>query len=245
MTANQLKEKVAIVTGAGRGIGRAISVALADSGALVVLAARSKPQLDEVADTIKQAGGTSLVVPTDMADEDSIDHLVKSTTTRFGRLDILVNNAGTVHAGRLEQTSTEAWDRCQAVNARGPFILCRRSMPLLRKAQPGYIINIVSVVGVTGYANQIAYTASKHALRGMSIALAEELKLNGDNIRVHVVCPGGVDTDMIRNVRADLNADELISPDEIAELVLYLVTHRGNAVIDELHIRRASGSPWF
>jgi 3-oxoacyl-[acyl-carrier protein] reductase len=98
-------------------------------------------------------------------------------------------------------------------------------------------------VGVKGYACQTAYTASKHALRGMSIALAEELK--SENIRVHVICPGGVATDMVNEVRPDIKPDELIAPDEIAELVLYLVTHRGNAVVDEIHVRRASAGPWF
>ena len=143
----------------------------------------------------------------------------------------------------LAETTTESFDKCIAVNARGPFILTRQILPLLEKAAPSFIINISSVVGVKGYPKQSAYTASKHALRGMTISLAEELK--DSNIRVHLICPGGVDTDMVSQVRPDINKDELIAPHEIAELVLYLVTHTGNAVIDELHIRRASSSPWF
>ena len=98
------------------------------------------------------------------------------------------------------------------------------------------------MVGVKGYAGQIAYTASKHALRGMSIALAKELR--DTNIRVHVICPGGVETEMITQVRPDIPKEELIAPQEIADLILYLVTHRGNAVVDELHIRRTSSMPW-
>jgi len=129
------------------------------------------------------------------------------------------------------------------VNARAPFILCREALPLLKKAKAGYIINIASVVGVKGYPLQSAYTSSKHALRGMTISLAEELR--GSNIRVHLLCPGGVDTDLVQKVRPDIKKDELIQPEEIAELVLYLVTHKGNAVIDELHIRRAASTPWF
>jgi 3-oxoacyl-[acyl-carrier protein] reductase len=116
-------------------------------------------------------------------------------------------------------------------------------MGLLRKAERGYIVNVSSVVGVKGYPLQSAYTASKHALRGMTISLAEELR--GTNVRVHVICPGGIDTDMVSRVRPDIDKDELIGAEEIAELVLYLVTHEGNAVIDELHIRRATASPWF
>jgi len=241
--AGRLSEKVALVTGAGRGIGRAISLALAGEGAKVVLAARSEQKLSEAAKAIRQAGGEAEVIPVDLQDEGSIQRLVAQTRKRCRRLDILVNNAGVVFAGKLEETSTTQWDRCMSVNSRGAFILCREAIGLLRASKRGYIVNISSVVGVKGYANQIAYTASKHALRGMSIALAQELK--GEPIRVHTICPGGVDTDMVSSVRPDINKDELIQADEIAELVVYLVTHQGNAVIDELRIRRATSEPWF
>ena len=129
------------------------------------------------------------------------------------------------------------------VNARGPFILCREAMSLLKNAEKGRIINIASVVGIKGYPKQTAYSASKHALRGMSIALANEL--TSTNIRVHVICPGGVDTEMVQKVRPDIKKDELINHEEIAELVVYLTTHTGNAVIDEFHVRRATSAPWF
>jgi 3-oxoacyl-[acyl-carrier protein] reductase len=180
---------------------------------------------------------------TNLAEEASIKHLVEVTNEEFGRLDILVNNAGVTHSAELEQTKTADWDRCFQVNARAPFILCREAIPLLRKSEAAYIINIASIVGVKAYPLQCAYTASKHALRGMTMSLAEEL--NGSSIRVHLVCPGGVDTDLVRQVRPDIAKDKLMKPEEIAELVLYLVTHRGNAVIDELHVRRAASVPWF
>jgi NAD(P)-dependent dehydrogenase (short-subunit alcohol dehydrogenase family) len=241
--ANRLVGKVAIVTGASRGIGRAISVALAEEGATVVLAARSIQPLEETAKRVVDAGGKAKIVPTELTEEESIKNLVRVTADKFGRLDILVNNAGVTHSAKLQETATEDWDRCHQINARAPFILCREALPLLSKAQAGYIVNIASVVGVKGYPLQSAYTASKHALRGMSISLAEELK--GSNIRVHVLCPGGVDTDLVQHVRPDIKRQDLIQPEEIAELVLYLVTHKGNAVIDDLHIRRAAASPWF
>jgi len=242
----RLAGKVAIVTGASRGIGRAISVALAGEAATVVLAARSIRKLKETANMVTDAGGKAEIVVTELTEEESIKNLVNVTNEKFGRLDILVNNAGVTHSAKLEETATQDWDRCFQVNARAPFILCRQALPLLKKAEAAYIINIASVVGVKGYPLQSAYTASKHALRGMTIALAEELKeQNGSNIRVHLLCPGGVDTDMVQKVRPDIKKDELIKPDEIAELILYLVTHKGNAVIDELRIRRASSSPWF
>ena len=239
----QLSSKVVIVTGASRGIGRAISISLAQEAATVILAARSIEKLQEVADEVSKAGGKPEIVVTELTEEESIKNLVKTTNEKFNRLDILINNAGVTHSAKLEHTTTADWQRCINVNARAPFILCREALPLLKKTHPAYIINIASVVGVKGYPLQSAYTSSKHALRGMTISLAEELK--GSNIRVHLLCPGGVDTEMVGSVRPDIKKDELIHPEEIAELVLYLVTHKGNAVIDELHIRRATSTPWF
>ena len=241
--AGRLDGKVAIVTGGSRGIGRAICLALAQEGAALVIAARSAAGLEEAAELVRQAGGTAEPVVTELSDEDSIRNLVRVTRERFGRLDILVNNAGITHSARLEETRTEDLDRCWTINARAPFILCREALPLLRQGKGGFIVNISSVVGVKGYAAQSAYTASKHALRGMTISLAEELRDTG--IRVHVICPGGVDTDMVGNVRPDIRKEDLIRPNEVAELVLYLVTREGNAVMDELHIRRAVAAPWF
>jgi 3-oxoacyl-[acyl-carrier protein] reductase len=239
----KLAGKVAIVTGASRGIGRAISVALAQEASTIVLAARSIQQLQITAEQVTKAGGEARIVRVELTEEQSIRNLIQVTGEKLGRLDILVNNAGVTHSAPLEQTSTEDWQRCISINARAPFILCREALPLLKKSQAAHIINIASVVGVKGYPLQSAYTASKHALRGMMISLAEELR--GSNIRVHLLCPGGVDTDMVDSVRTDIARDELIKPEEIAELVLYLVTHKGNAVVDELRIRRATSSPWF
>lgn len=241
--AKELVGKVAIVTGASRGIGRAISLALAGEGAAVVLAARSIEKLEETAEQVSKAGGQAEIVVTELTEEDSIKNLVKATAEKFGRLDILVNNAGVTHSAPLAETATQDWEKCMWVNARAPFILCREALGLLSKAEAGCIINIASVVGVKGYPLQSAYTSSKHALRGMTISLSEELR--GSNVRVHLLCPGGVDTDMVGNVRPDIKKEDLIGPDEIAELVLYLVTHKGNAVIDELRIRRAASGPWF
>jgi len=239
----KLAGKVAIVTGASRGIGRAISIAFAQEAATVVLAARSLPKLRETAELVKQTGGNAEIIATDLLQEDSIKSLVQTVEKKFRQLDILVNNAGITHSSKFEETRTEDWLRCLQVNATAPFILCREALPLLRKSPTSYIINISSVVGVKGYPLQSAYTASKHAVRGMTISLAEEF--NGTNVRVHLVCPGGVDTELIPQVRPDLKSEDLMKPEEIAELVLYLVTHKGVGFIDELHIRRTTSKPWF
>jgi 3-oxoacyl-[acyl-carrier protein] reductase len=161
--AKQLNQNVAIVTGASRGIGKAICLALGREGASVVLAARALNKLREAAEQVTAVGAKAEIVVTDVAEEESIKNLVKVTNEKFGRLDILVNNAGITHSAELERTSTKDWDRLFNVNARAPFILCRQTLPLLKKAPKAYIINICSIVGVKCYPLQSAYTASKHA----------------------------------------------------------------------------------
>ncbi len=239
----KLNKTIALVTGASRGLGKAISLALAGQGATVLLTATNKTRLQQVADDIDKTQGKSEILPADLTNEKDIISLIEQIKNKFGKLDILINNAGVTQSSKLEDTPTEKWDRCIAVNARAPFILCRQALPLLHKSDEAAIINIASVVGVKGYPLQSAYTASKHALRGMTISLAEELKQT--SIRVHLLCPGGIDTDMVTQVRPDIKKDELMKPEEIAELVIYLLTHRGNAVLDELRIRRAASNPWF
>jgi 3-oxoacyl-[acyl-carrier protein] reductase len=129
-----------------------------------------------------------------------------------------------------------------AVNVRGPFLVCREALRHLRRHTPSYIVNISSAVGVKGYPNQSAYGASKHALLGLSKALAREV--HADGIRVHVLCPGGVDTSFIGDARPDLDRSVLMKPEEIADTVLFLVTRRGNAVIDEIQLHRQAATPW-
>lgn len=232
----------AVVTGAGRGIGRCIALTLARSGAHVVLASRSLAELEQVRIDIEAFGGWAASIPADVSDEVQVKALITGAVERMSRLDIVVNNAGMGAFGPLEQATVEQWDRVMAVNARGTFLMCREAIPHLRQHQPSYIVNISSVVGVKGYANQTLYSASKHAMMGMSKALARELQPDG--IRVHAICPGAVDTGMGGDARPDLERAGMISPQDVADAVLFLVTRRGNAVIDEIDVRRASSTPW-
>jgi 3-oxoacyl-[acyl-carrier protein] reductase len=237
-----LEGKAAIVTGAGRGIGRCIALTLARNGARVSLASRTEAELRAVQAEIEADGGEAAGFPTDLGDEGEAVALVQNTVQRFARLDILVNNAGIGVFGPLEKTSAEQWDRLMAINAWAPFLLCREAIPFLRRQTGACVININSVVGVKGYANQAAYSASKHALMGMTRALAKEVQEDG--IRVHAICPGGVDTQLIAAARPDLDPSILMRPQDIADIVLFLVTRQGNAVIDEIHVRRAASTPW-
>ena len=242
MRQRPLEGKVAIVTGAGRGIGRSIALTLARNGARGSLAARTEAELQAVQSEIESFGGQAASFPTDVSREAEVISLVRNTVERFGRLDILINNAGIGIFGPLVETTTEQWDRIMAINARGPFLLCREAIPYLKKQEQAFIINIASVVGVKGYVNQAAYSASKHAVMGMTKALAKEVQ--GDGIRVHAICPGGVDTQLLSQARPDLDRSVLMQPEELADIVLSLVTRQGNAVIDEIHVRRAISTPW-
>ena len=242
MKTGGLSGSVALVTGASRGIGRATALALAKAGVKVALAARSAADLDAVLTEIQRRGGEARVFHSDLADHDAPRLLVRGVVEAFGRLDILVNNAGSAVAGPISETTLEEWDRLMAINARAPFLLCRESLPHLKESGHGRIVNISSVVGFKGYVNQGAYTASKHALAGFTKVLAQEVMADG--IRVHLVSPGGVDTRLAAEMRPDLDQAGLTTPAEIAQTILFLLSQEGNAIIDEVSIRRPGKSPW-
>jgi 3-oxoacyl-[acyl-carrier protein] reductase len=237
-----LEGRVALVTGAGRGIGRCIALTLARNGARVALASRTPSELETVRTEIEERGGEAASFQADVTIESEVLSLVQRTMDGFGRLDILVNNAGMGIFKPLVDTTASEWDQIMAANARGPFLLCRAAVPYLRRQPRSTIVNIASVVAIKGYANQAAYAASKHALYGMSKALAREVQTDG--IRVHVISPGGVDTELSARARPDLDRSGLMQPQEIADIVLFLVTREGAAVIDEINVRRETATPW-
>jgi len=237
------RRRVAIVTGASRGIGAAIARRLASEGLATVLAARTQSDLDAQVQTIRRAGGEAGAVCCDMASEDDLAQLVDETRARYGRLNVLVNSAGIGVFKPLVETTTCEWDRVMAVNARGPFMLSRMALPLMIAGGGGCIVNIGSVVSVKGYVNQGAYSASKHALLGMTKVLAQEAQDSG--VRVHIICPGGVDTDLVSSARPDLDRSVLMSADELADMAWFLINQRGNAVVDQINVRRRVSAPWF
>ena len=231
------------MTGAGRGIGRCIALTLARNGVRMSLAARTEAQLQALQAEIEALGGEAASFPTDVSRETDVIALVRNTVARYDRLDILINNAGIGIFKPFAETTTEEWDRAMAVNARGPFLLCREALPYLKQSDWATIINVMSVSSRKGYVTQGAYGASKHALMGMTKVLAKEVQEDG--IRVHALCPGAVDTEMLAAARPDLmGGSSLIQPQELADIVLFLVTHRGNAMIDQINIRRAVSTPW-
>ncbi len=235
---------VALITGASRGIGRAVAVALSEAGYRPALAARSEEGLKVSAGlcTGAEAGTGALIFPIDLTREGAPEQLTGMVLEAAGRLDLLVNNAGAVLSRSFEETGGDDWDRLMALNARAPFLLTRAALPALRRAPEAAVVNIGSVVSFKGYEMQAAYTASKHALAGWTKVLAREVSAEG--IRVHLIAPGGVATDLVRDVRPDIDESGLISPEEIARAVVFLVKNRGNAVIDVLEIHRAGKIPF-
>lgn len=237
-----LSGQSALVTGAGRGIGRAIGSALAVAGARVFLAARTTDQLESAAREIQQNGGTAVPVPTDLSKEEDIQSLFQRISDRAGGLDILVNNAGVGFFGPLVEFSSSDFDRVMQVNTKATFLCCQRALRLMIPKRKGYIINISSVVGFKGYPNQAAYTASKHAVMGLTKSLAVEAQEHG--IRVSAVLPGGVNTKMVADARPDLDPKILLQPEDIAHTVLYLLSLSDRAAVDQIYIRRRGSQPF-
>lgn len=237
-----LKDKIAVVTGAGRGIGRAIALMLGRAGAHVVVTARTKSEVEGVAGEINSAGGEGHAVVTDISREEDIKGLFKSVEDECHRLDVLINNAGVGLYGKLADFETADLDRLYAVNLRGTFLCCREAMRIMIPQASGYIINVSSVVGFRGYPEQSGYTAMKHGVMGLTRSLAVEAQEHG--IRVSAVLPGGVDTDLVRQARPDLSPDVLMQPEDIAQAVEYLLSLSPRAAVDQIYIRRQSGKPF-
>ena len=237
----ELSGRTALITGAGGGIGTAVARRLAGLGMNLALCGRREDRLRATA-ALTGRPEDMLVISADLMDEAQAKECVMQTCARFGGLDVLVNNAGLALNCPLEETSTADFDRLMAVNVRAPFLLCREALPALKRSDRATIVNIGSVVAHVGYADQAAYTASKHALLGLTRALAKEVWRDG--VRVHMVSPGGVDTDMIRIARPDLSGEGMIQADEVAEMVEVLVRMRGNAVVDEIRLHRAGKEPF-
>jgi 3-oxoacyl-[acyl-carrier protein] reductase len=241
VTAN-LSDKVALVTGAGRGIGRAIARAVAASGAQVVCAARTGSEIAAAAEEIVASGGRAVAIGVDLADEVSIVALFAKIDEQFGRLDICVNNAGLGRYGQVADLATADIDAVIAVNLRGTLLCCREAMKRMIPRASGTVINISSVVGFKGYPNQSVYTATKHGVVGLTKSLAVEAQAHG--IRASAILPGGVDTEMVGNARPDLNRDELLAPEDVAQAVMYLLSLSDRAAVDQIYIRRRNSSPF-
>lgn len=208
-----------------------------------MLLGRSREKLEAVAHCAAERGAQTLVLAGDLTDDAYASGCIAAVEARFGGLDVLINNAGMTLSCPLADTPMEQYDRIMAINARAPYLMCQLALPLLRKSDCAAILNIASVVAHKGYPLQSAYAASKHALAGFTKSLASEVYRDG--IRVHMIAPGGVFTDMVRISRPDLTGEDMILPEDIAEIAAFLLEHRTNAVIDEISVHRAGKEPFL
>lgn len=238
-----LKNKVTVITGGGGGIGKATVQALAKEGAKIALCGGTNlEKLTIAANIAKKCGTEVFILPGNLTDSDFLEGCIDKIADHFGQIDILINNAGLALNKPFEKTTLNDLDKIFNINVKVPFVLCQKVLPFLRKSDHAEIINIASVVGHKGYVHQAAYAASKHAVLGFSKSLANEVYTQ--NIRVHTICPGGVYTDMVKAARPDLSGEDMITPDEIADIILFLLQNRGNAVIDEICVHRIGKQPF-
>ncbi len=230
----ELKGQVAIVTGAGGGIGAAIAHRVARMGALTFLCGRRRDALEGTAKAILKAGGRAEVAACDVTDLVAVEGVATLVERKAGRLDILVNNAGVgSFAAPLHQMAPDAWEKVMNTNLRGVYYCIRSFAPMMIRARSGHIVNISSLAGKNALPNGAAYAASKWGLNGLSYSVAEELR--GHNIRVSVVCPGSVHTDLSPHEGKD--PKKMLQPEDVAHVVAMLVTQESQSFVSEVLLR--------
>jgi 3-oxoacyl-[acyl-carrier protein] reductase len=231
---DSLVGQVAVVTGAGRGIGAAIAAKLAAMGAEVVLCGRSRKPLQSTTEAISKAGRKAQTFECDVTELRSVETLATHLDKTLGRLDILVNNAGVRgFDGPLHQLPPESWELVLNTNLRGVYYCIRALAPMMIRARAGHIINISSLAGKNALPNGAAYAASKWGLNGLTYSVAEELRAH--NIRVSVVCPGSVNTEL--SPHAGKDPAKMLQPEDVAHTVAMLVTQAPQSFISEILLR--------
>lgn len=240
-----LEGSVAVVTGGSRGIGEAIAVEMAEAGATVVPAARSADDLDETVERIESAGGEAIACTMDVTDAESVAAAFDRVEAAFGPVDVLVNNAGTnPYFGNARTLDVDTWERIFAVNATGAFRCAREFARRIDEREgTGVVVNVASVGGVVGLPYQTPYSASKHAMVGMTRTLAIEW---APDIRVNALAPGYVKTGFTKGVRenesihedllAEIPQDRFADPEEIAGAAVYLASDAATYATGEVHV---------
>jgi 3-oxoacyl-[acyl-carrier protein] reductase len=244
MVAMEPRDKAVVVTGAGRGVGRSIALALAREGARLALVARTESELNAVLGEVEALGGEAIAVPCDISDPKQVEDMAQETLNTFGTIDVIINNAGWRPPSRLFQDTTiEDWDYAMDVNARGTFLVTKAFLPTLLSKRSGYVINISSQdtrdkAGPTAArktATASAYCASKAAVLAFGESLLAEVALLG--IRVTNLLPGPVNTKMRWDATPDFPRDIIIEPDDIAQTVVSVLRMKDNVLIKEILVR--------
>ena len=238
---NQLKGQVAVVTGGGTGIGRGIALALAGEGVRPVICGRRVGRLEETVAMIQEAGGEGLAVQADVSKQADVERVVAKAVESFGSIEILINNAGIGGGDSIHEHELEDWDQVMAVNLRGPFLMARAVLPIMRRQRRGHIINISSESGLEYYDGSGAYGVSKHALNALGEYIQRENQELG--IRVNTICPGMVVTEMTED-SPGLVHEKCLYPEDIADLVLWLLSRRANIKIGTPVLIQTMQNPW-
>lgn len=231
---SDLKGQVALITGGSSGIGLAIASTLIKEGMVVAIMARDQHRLEKAAAQLRDEGGEVIAVSGDVSNASDVNQFVEQVGDEKGRIDLLVNNAGIYRQGDIADISESDWDDVLNINLKGAFLCTKAVLPMMRKQQSGYVINISSVAGKTGFGNASAYCASKFGLIALTESLLEEEVKN--NIRSTAICPGYVATPMVAMV--DVPQKEMIPPTDIAKIVQTLLHLAPHTVIQEIVVNR-------
>jgi len=222
----QLQDKIAVITGASTGIGHSMAVVFAKEGAKVVLAARRREALDQLAKEINAGGGTALAVPTDVTNEQQVTELFQRTMEKFGRVDILINNAGTAIGKPTDELSYEAWRTVIDCNVNGAFLCSREAFKIMKRQHGGRILNIGSVSAKVPRPHSAAYTTSKYALEGLTRSMAVDGREHG--VAVSVLQPGNVDTAIWSGREEVKKREGVMSPEDIARIAVTMLSLPAN-----------------
>jgi len=235
---NRLEGKTAVITGASRGIGKSIAIALGREKMRLALLARSTDKLQEVVNEIQAVGGEAHAFPCDLMNPGAVKSSLDSIFQHFSSLDVLISNAGIFLEKPITDIELEEWDNVLRTNLTGTFLLCQSTFSRMKDQKAGRIIAIASSASIQGYTHQAAYCASKHGLLGFMRCLSIEAKAH--NVHVHTICPGGVRTDLIKDTYMGdrVSQGHLIEPDNIADLSLFLIRQPGNIDIPEINLKR-------
>ncbi len=231
--------QTAIVTGAGRGIGRAVALALAREGAAVTLAARTRQEVAAVAAEIRENGGRALAVPTDVTQDGAVEALVEQTVAELGRIDLLVTAAGVAAFGPVSGGKPNDWDAMLAVNLRAAMVCCRAVVPAMTRQRRGTIINIASIAATRPIAGAAVYSATKAGLVAFSRVLAEEIR--GDGVRVGVVVAGATDTPLWDTIPNAPDRGRMLRPEDVARAVVLMAALPPRAALEEITLLPAGG----
>lgn len=230
----RFKDKIVLITGAGRGIGRALSLDFVREGAKIIAASRTENELKDLERVV--GGENILTVSTDLTSEDQIKHMVDEGIRRFGSIDILINNAGLGYFNNVVDLSVDEWDTMTNVNLRGVFLCCKYTLPHMIKKNQGMIINIASLAGKNFFATGAGYCATKWGLLGFSKSLM--LEVRDYNIKVMTICPGSVDTKFHKAAaHPDTEKKPMLKPEDVSQIVLDAAALPDRAMVSELEIR--------